>query len=59
MFGEFGGNSCWLLISPAQLTRTLIRVLLMGQVDIAGRKDDKTELLLKLALNTNQSVNQF
>jgi hypothetical protein len=27
--GEFGDNSCWLLISPAQLTQTLIRVLLM------------------------------
>ena len=42
MLGEFADNSCLLLISPAQLTRTLIRVLLLWsqQVDIVGGKDD-------------------
>ena len=34
MLGEFGDNPCSLLISPAQLTRTLIQVLFM---DSAGR----------------------
>jgi hypothetical protein len=34
MLGEFGDNSCSLLISPAQLTRTLIQVLVM---ESAGR----------------------
>ena len=42
MLGEFGDNSCSLLISPAQLTRTLIQVCLWSQqVDIEGGKDDK------------------
>ena len=41
MLGEFDDNSCWLLISLAQLTQTLIQVLLMEQIDIAGGKDDK------------------
>jgi hypothetical protein len=42
MFGEFGDNSCSLLISPAQLARTLIRVLLMKSVGrLAGGTDDK------------------
>ena len=34
MLGEFGDNSCRQLISPAQLTRTLIHALLM---ESAGR----------------------
>jgi len=34
MLGEFGDNSCSLLISPAQFMRNLIRVLLM---ESAGR----------------------
>ena len=29
MLGEFGDNLCRLLISPAQLTQTLIQVLFM------------------------------
>jgi len=33
-FRRFGDNSCSLLIGPAQLTRTLIRALLM---ESAGR----------------------
>ena len=41
MLGEFGDNSCSLLINPAQLTQTLIRVLLMESVNIAGGKDDQ------------------
>jgi hypothetical protein len=62
MLGEFDDNSCSLLVSPAQLTQTLIRVLLMEstgrysgrvclwsqQVDIAGGKDDKTKLFVYL-----------
>ena len=40
MLGEFGDNSCSLLISPAQLTRTLIRVLLM---ESAGRYSGREE----------------
>jgi hypothetical protein len=40
MLGEFGDNSCWLLISPAQLMRTLIRVLLM---EPAGRYSGREE----------------
>ena len=48
------------LTSSAQLTRTLIRVLLIESAGrYSGRGDDKTKLLLKLALNTNQAVNQF
>ena len=47
MLGEFGDNSCSLLISPAHFTRTLIRVCLWSQqVDIAGGKDDKPTILL-------------
>ena len=34
MLEEFGDNSCSLLVSPAQLTQTLMRVLLM---ESAGR----------------------
>ena len=40
MLGEFGDNSCSLLISPAQLTWTLIQVLLM---ESAGRYSGKEE----------------
>ena len=38
MLGEFGDNSCSLLTSPAQLTRTLFS-LWSQQVDIAEGKD--------------------
>jgi len=42
MLGEFGDNSCSLLISPAQLMQTFIRVCSWSQqVDIAEGKDDK------------------
>jgi hypothetical protein len=43
MLGEFGDNSCSLLISPAQRSRELWYefYLWSQQVDIAGGKDDK------------------
>jgi hypothetical protein len=44
MLGEFGDNS--LLISPAQLTRILIKFCLWSQqVDIAGGKDDNITIV--------------
>jgi len=39
MLGEFGDNSCSLLISPAQLTRTLIRVLRMESAGRYSRRE--------------------
>jgi len=39
MLGEFGDNSYWLLISPGQLTRTLIRVLPMEPAGRYSRRE--------------------
>ena len=43
MLGEFGDNSYSLLISSAQLTRTLIRVLLM---ESAGRYSGRGGMMI-------------
>jgi hypothetical protein len=45
MLGEFGDNSCSLLTSPAQLTRTLIQVLLM---ESAGRYSGRGKWMVYL-----------
>ena len=51
MLGEFGDISCWLLISPAQFTRTLIRFLLMESVGRYSGREGWYDLVILFILS--------